>query len=253
MNNPFDRDKKTHFGFSDVPYNEKANKVADVFHSVAPKYDIMNDFMSFGMHRLWKKFTISHANIRPGQKVLDIACGTGDLSIEFSKLVGKSGLVILSDINNKMLAEGRDRLTNKGIISNVEFIQADAECLPFKNNEFDCITIAFGLRNVTDKNKALKSIYRILKPGGKLLILEFSKPKNNILKKIYDKYSFNIIPKIGKFIANDEQSYKYLVESIRMHPDQEKLKEMMENASFEDNDYFNLTGGIVALHKGFKY
>lgn len=245
--------KTTHFGFTEVPLHEKSRRVADVFHSVASQYDIMNDVMSFGLHRLWKQFTITQSGIRPGQHVLDVAGGTGDLSIEFSRKVGKTGLVILSDINEKMLLQGRDRLLDKGITDNVVFIQADAENLPFHDNQFDCLSIAFGLRNVTDKQRALHSMYRVLKPGGKLLILEFSKPSIPLLNKLYDSYSFNIIPKLGRLITGDEASYQYLVESIRMHPDQETLKNMMEKADFEDVNYFNLTGGVVALHKGFKY
>ena len=243
----------THFGFTEVPIHEKSNRVADVFHSVASQYDVMNDAMSFGLHRLWKQFTIAQSDVRPGNHVLDIAGGTGDLSLAFLKKVGKTGLVILSDINEKMLQQGRNRLIDKGITENIEFVQADAENLPFHDNQFDCLSIAFGLRNVTDKQRALHSMYRVLKPGGRLLVLEFSKPVTPLLNKIYDGYSFNIIPKLGRFIANDEASYQYLVESIRMHPDQETLKNMMEIAQFEDVKYHNLTGGIVALHKGYKY
>jgi len=244
---------KTHFGFTEVPINEKVNRVADVFHSVANKYDLMNDVMSFGMHRLWKRFTINEANVRKGQTVLDLAGGTGDLAKAFSKKVGSNGLVVLSDINEKMLDRGRERLTDEGIVENIQYVQADAECLPFPENYFDCITIAFGLRNVTDKSAALASMFRVLKPGGKLLILEFSKPVIPLLNTLYDKYSFNIIPKLGAWITNDEESYQYLVESIRMHPDQETLKQMMQENGFEESEYFNLSGGIVALHKGFKY
>lgn len=243
----------THFGFKEVPIQEKVNRVADVFHSVASKYDLMNDVMSLGMHRLWKRFTIGQSGVRSGQKILDIAGGTGDLAKEFAKKVGKDGLVILADINEKMLAVGRQRLTDQGIVGNVEFVQADAEKLPFEDNYFDCITIAFGLRNVTDKSAALRSMYRVLKPGGKLLVLEFSKPTVPVFNKIYDEYSFKLIPKFGEWICNDRDSYQYLVESIRMHPDQDTLKNMMSEAGFENVEYHNLTGGIVALHKGFKY
>lgn len=243
----------THFGFKEIPRHEKSQRVADVFESVAHKYDLMNDLMSLGMHRLWKKFTLEQSNIRNGQFILDIAGGTGDLAKEFAKKVGKEGLVVLADINDKMLQQGRTRLTDQGLVGNITFIQADAEQLPFPDNYFDCITIAFGLRNVTNKALALNSMYRVLKPGGKCLILEFSKPTLPLFNKIYDKYSFNIIPKLGELICNDRESYQYLVESIRMHPDQEKLKTMMLAAGFEDVDFFNLTGGIVALHKGFKY
>jgi len=252
MTKPDDNDT-THFGYKEVPTHEKSSRVAEVFHSVANKYDLMNDVMSFGMHRLWKRFTIDQANVRPGQLILDIAGGTGDLAKVFAKKTGPQGKVILADINEKMLEQGRERLVNEGIVGNVTYVQADAEDLPFSDNYFDCITIAFGLRNVTDKARALRSMYRVLKPGGKLLVLEFSKPTLPLLNTIYDKYSFHVIPKLGEWICKDAESYQYLVESIRMHPDQETLKTMMQDASFEDVTYHNLTGGIVALHKGFKY
>ncbi|MCK5640258.1 MAG: bifunctional demethylmenaquinone methyltransferase/2-methoxy-6-polyprenyl-1,4-benzoquinol methylase UbiE [Gammaproteobacteria bacterium] len=242
----------THFGFEQVARDQKANKVADVFHSVAGKYDLMNDLMSMGIHRLWKRFTIEMSGVRQGHKVLDIAGGTGDLAAKFSRLVGPEGQVILSDINASMLEVGRGRMVDRGIISNVEYAQANAECLPFPDNYFDCITIAFGLRNVTDKNKALASMHRILKPGGRLLVLEFSKPVAPGLAPIYDAYSFKLLPKLGKLFAGDSDSYQYLAESIRMHPDQKTLKEMMEQAGFSRCDFHNLTGGIVALHRGFK-
>lgn len=244
---------KTHFGFTEVPIQEKSQRVAEVFRSVAPKYDLMNDLMSFGLHRLWKRFTIAQSGVRSGQTVLDIAGGTGDLTREFSKKVGKQGHVVLADINENMLRHGRERLIDQGIVGNVLYVQADAEALPFPDNHFDCITIAFGLRNVTDKLTALKSMYRVLKPGGKCLILEFSKPALPWLSSIYDTYSFKVIPKIGAWVTGDSDSYQYLVESIRMHPDQETLKKMLETAEFEDVKYFNLTGGIVAVHEGFKY
>lgn len=242
----------THFGYTTVAKEEKATKVAEVFHSVAAKYDIMNDLMSAGIHRLWKQLTIEASCARRGHKILDIAGGTGDLAAKFSKIVGKDGLVILADINNSMLNVGRDKLTDKGIVSNIQYVQANAECLPFPDNYFDCITIAFGLRNVTDKDMALRSMFRILKPGGRLLVLEFSKPTNKLLEKAYDAYSFNILPKVGKLVADDAESYQYLAESIRMHPDQDTLKDMMQAAGFEQCDYTNMTGGIVALHKGLK-
>jgi demethylmenaquinone methyltransferase/2-methoxy-6-polyprenyl-1,4-benzoquinol methylase len=245
--------EKTHFGYREVPENEKAALVAEVFRSVAPKYDLMNDLMSFGLHRLWKRFTIQHAALRPGQKVLDVASGTGDLAREFAKAVGAQGKVVMTDINEAMLQVGRERLEDAGIIGNIECVQADAEKLPFDDNYFDCVSIAFGLRNVTQKANALKSMYRVLKPGGKLLILEFSQANTPFLKKIYDLYSFHVIPKMGALVTNDRESYQYLVESIRMHPDQETLKTMMMDAGFEDVNYFNLNGGIVALHKGYKY
>lgn len=246
-------DKTTHFGFRDVKHEEKASLVAEVFQSVAPKYDVMNDLMSLGMHRLWKRFTIKQAAIKPGQRILDVASGTGDLAMAFAKLTGSKGSVIMTDINEAMLNTGRDRLLDGGVSGNIECVQCDAEKLPFADNDFDLVTIAFGLRNVTDKLAALKSMYRVLKPGGKLLILEFSKVQTPLLSKIYDLYSFNVIPKIGGLVANDSASYQYLVESIRMHPDQETMKSMMLEAGFEDVDYFNLSGGIVALHQGFKY
>lgn len=243
----------THFGYKEVPLNEKASLVAEVFRSVAPKYDLMNDLMSFGLHRFWKRFAIEQAEIRPGDVVLDIACGTGDLAKMLAKKVGDHGKVILTDINETMLQTGRERLEDKGMVGNISYVQANAENLPFTANFFDCITIAFGLRNVTHKAAALKSIYRILKPGGKLLILEFSHTQSPLLKKMYDFYSFNVIPKLGEWVANDKDSYQYLVESIRMHPDQETLKSMMNEAGFEDAAFFNLNGGIVALHTGYKY
>ncbi len=244
--------KTTHFGFQEVPIEDKANRVADVFHSVAAKYDIMNDLMSGGVHRLWKRFTIEISGVRAGDKVLDIAGGTGDLSYKFSRLVGPEGLVVLADINESMLRVGRDRLTDRGVSSNLVVAQADAQYLPFPDNTFDCITIAFGLRNVTDKDLALRSMLRILKPGGRLLVLEFSKPKSQALSKVYDTYSFRVLPFMGKLIANDADSYSYLAESIRMHPDQETLQGMMEEAGFANCRYHNMTGGVVALHKGTK-
>lgn len=246
-------EKNTHFGYRNVREEEKSSLVAEVFRSVAPKYDLMNDLMSLGMHRLWKKFTINQAALRPGHRLLDVASGTGDLAKAFSKVVGPTGKVVMTDINEAMLQVGRDRLIDAGIIGNVECVLADAEQLPFANDDFDCVTIAFGLRNVTNKLNALKSMYRVLKPGGKLLVLEFSKPPSPLLSKLYDAYSFNIIPKMGQLVTNDKDSYQYLVESIRMHPDQETLKAMMQEAGFESVNYFNLNGGIVALHKGYKY
>jgi demethylmenaquinone methyltransferase/2-methoxy-6-polyprenyl-1,4-benzoquinol methylase len=213
---------------------------------------LMNDLMSGGVHRLWKRVTIEMSGVRPGHHVLDIAGGTGDLAAKFSKIVGPEGTVVLADINDSMLKVGRDRLVDRGITDNVRFSQADAQYLPFPDNTFDVITIAFGLRNVTDKDMALRSMYRVLKPGGKLLVLEFSKPPNQLLSKIYDGYSFNILPKLGKLFANDADSYQYLAESIRMHPDQETLQGMMDNAGFANTDYHNMTGGIVALHRGVK-
>lgn len=245
-------DEQTHFGFQQVPVGEKAKRVADVFHSVADNYDIMNDVMSLGVHRIWKRFTLSQTGLRAGQKVLDLAGGTGDLAMKMAGMVGSSGQVVLSDINGSMLRRGRERLTDNGVAGNIEYVQANAECLPFPDNTFDCITIAFGLRNVTDKDQALRSMYRILKPGGRLLVLEFSKPVVPGLAPIYDAYSFKLLPLMGKLIAKDADSYQYLAESIRMHPDQQTLKGMMEEAGFSKVKYHNLSGGIVALHKGFK-
>lgn len=245
-------DSTTHFGYKTVDATNKADMVADVFHSVAAKYDVMNDVMSFGVHRIWKQLTIDQSGVRPGQHVLDLAGGTGDLAIKMAKRVGPTGSVVLSDINESMLSVGRDRLTDLGIVGNVSYSQANAESLPFANNSFHCVTMAFGLRNVTDKDKALASIFRVLKPGGRLLVLEFSKPVLPLLSRAYDTYSFKVLPVMGKLIAGDEESYRYLAESIRMHPDQETLKGMMEEVGFENTSYQNFTGGIVALHKGFK-
>jgi len=243
----------THFGFKTVAETEKEHLVADVFHSVAEKYDLMNDLMSFGIHRLWKRFTIDCAGVRPGQKILDLAGGTGDLTAKFSRLVGDSGEVVLADINDSMLKVGREKLRNKGLVNNIRYVQANAEALPFPDNYFDLITIGFGLRNVTHKEQALASMYRALKPGGRLLVLEFSKPTNIVMSKLYDFYSFKVLPKMGQLVAKDSDSYQYLAESIRMHPDQETLKGMMETVGFEQVTYHNLTQGVVALHRGFKF
>ncbi len=243
----------THFGYKTVDAEKKADLVADVFHSVAAKYDIMNDVMSFGIHRLWKRFTIESAGARPGMKVLDLAGGTGDLTAKFSHIVGNTGQVTLADINDSMLKVGREKLRNRGVVGNVNYVQANAEALPFPDNHFDIITIAFGLRNVTDKDSAIRSMLRVLKPGGKLLILEFSKPQHDLMRKIYDIYSFKVLPKMGDIITQDAGSYEYLAESIRMHPDQETLKGMMIDAGFEQVEYTNMTDGIVALHKGYKF
>ncbi|WP_145569540.1 bifunctional demethylmenaquinone methyltransferase/2-methoxy-6-polyprenyl-1,4-benzoquinol methylase UbiE [Yersinia mollaretii] len=249
-----DQEKETtHFGFRTVAKEKKEGMVAAVFHSVAAKYDLMNDLMSFGVHRIWKRFTIDCSGVRRGQRVLDLAGGTGDLTAKFSRLVGEQGEVVLADINESMLRMGREKLRDKGIVGNVSYVQANAEALPFPDNYFDCITISFGLRNVTEKEKALRSMFRVLKPGGRLLVLEFSKPLLEPLSKAYDAYSFHILPKIGELVAQDSESYRYLAESIRMHPDQETLKGMMIEAGFENVTYSNLTGGIVALHRGFKF
>lgn len=246
------KNSTTDFGFREVPVEEKVKKVADVFHSVAGKYDLMNDLMSGGVHRLWKKLTIEQSGARRGHTILDIAGGTGDLTMRFSRIVGPTGKVVLADINDSMLKVGRDRLMDRGVAGNVEFVQANAECLPFPDNTFDVITIAFGLRNVTDKDAAIRSMTRVLKPGGKVMVLEFSKTDNPALTKLYDFYSFNILPKIGQLVAGDSESYKYLAESIRMHPDQETLKSMMQDAGLVNCKYQNMTGGIVALHTGIK-
>ncbi|MCX8585535.1 bifunctional demethylmenaquinone methyltransferase/2-methoxy-6-polyprenyl-1,4-benzoquinol methylase UbiE [Gilliamella sp. B3023] len=250
---PNENQDKIDFGYTQVSKQDKVKRVAEVFHSVADKYDIMNDLMSFGIHRIWKKITIEYSSVRKGQKVLDLAGGTGDLTAKFSQIVGDDGLVVLADINESMLKVGRDKLRDKGLFKNIEYVQANAEELPFADNYFDCITISFGLRNVTDKQKALESMWRVLKPGGRLLILEFSKPQYQILNKAYDLYSFTMLPLMGKIVANDSDSYRYLAESIRMHPDQKTLKKMMEDAGFVDVKYHNMTGGIVALHTGFKF
>jgi demethylmenaquinone methyltransferase/2-methoxy-6-polyprenyl-1,4-benzoquinol methylase len=245
-------DKTTHFGFQKVPVEEKAQRVRSVFDSVATDYDLMNDVMSLGIHRLWKRLAIGMANIRPGQQVLDLAGGTGDLVLMIAPRVGPQGRVVLSDINNAMIRTGRARLLDRGIAGNVEYVQADAERLPFPDNSFDCITMAFGLRNVTHKQAALDAMYRVLKPGGRLLILEFSRPAA-LLKPAYDFYSFSILPRLGQLIARDAASYRYLAESIRMHPDQKTLVGMLESAGFEDCSFHNLTGGIVAIHRGYKF
>jgi demethylmenaquinone methyltransferase/2-methoxy-6-polyprenyl-1,4-benzoquinol methylase len=241
----------THFGYKDVAVDDKADLVKGVFDSVASRYDIMNDLMSGGMHRLWKRYTIQHANARPGHVILDLAGGTGDLAREFARIVGERGRVVLADINAAMLEHGRRRLVDAGVAGNVELAQVDAEALPFADNTFDRISIAFGLRNVTDKEGALAEMNRVLKPGGKVLILEFSEPSRAI-KPAYDLYSFKVLPLLGRLIARDPESYQYLAESIRMHPDQETLLGMMQDAGFERCRYNNLTAGIVALHTGYK-
>lgn len=247
-----EQQKTTHFGFQEIPLGEKAHKVAEVFHSVANRYDLMNDLMSFGIHRLWKRFTIELGSIRPGMRILDLAGGTGDLASVFAELAGPKGQVILSDINSSMLEQGRERLTNEGKVGNLSYVQANAESLPFPANHFDRITIAFGLRNVTRKEAALRSMYQVLKPGGQLLVLEFSRPAA-WLTPVYNAYSFWALPRLGQLVTGDADSYRYLVESIRQHPNQETLCAMMQSAGFERCDFYNLSQGIVALHRGYKY
>ena len=245
-------ERSTDFGFQRVPRADKARRVRQVFDSVAANYDLMNDLMSAGTHRLWKRFTLALANLRPGQRALDVAGGTGDLAAGLARQVGPRGLVVLADINAAMLARGRDRLIDEGYVGSVEFVQADAERLPFADGIFDCITIGFGLRNVTDKRTALGAMQRALKPGGQLLVLEFSQPRVSGLKALYDAYSFRVLPWLGQVVAGDAASYRYLAESIRMHPDQETLLGMLEDAGLEGCRYHNLSGGIVAVHRGYR-
>ena len=247
-----DPERTADFGFEKVPWAEKAGRVRAVFSSVAGKYDVMNDLMSFGVHRLWKQFVLSLTGLKAGQSALDVAGGTGDLTRGLARQVGKTGRVVLSDINRGMLEAGRDRLLDLGYAGNVQCLVADAERLPFAAASFDCVTIGFGLRNVTDKAAALASMYRVLKPGGQLLVLEFSKPVAPGLKPVYDAYSFDLLPLMGRLVAKDEASYRYLAESIRMHPDQDTLLDMLKAAGFAEARYHNLTGGIVAVHRGYK-
>jgi len=249
MNEP---DRTADFGFEKVAWDEKAGRVRSVFASVAGKYDVMNDLMSFGVHRLWKRFALSLTGLKVGQHALDVAGGTGDLALGMLRQVGKNGRVVLSDINADMLAIGRDRLLDHGFVANVECLVADAERLPFDDNSFDCVTIGFGLRNVTDKPAALRSMHRVLKPGGQLLVLEFSTPVAPGLKPAYDAYSFKVLPLLGRLVARDSASYRYLAESIRMHPNQDTLLQMLRDAGFGQTRYHNLAGGIVALHRGYK-
>lgn len=252
MNHPADNNQ-VDFGFEKVPWDDKQRRVRGVFDSVSGNYDLMNDLMSGGLHRAWKDFTLSLTNLRPGQRALDVAGGTGDLALGMTRQVGERGLVILSDINAAMLGRGRDRLIDAGIVRGVDFALANAECLPFAPSSFDCVTIGFGLRNVTNKAAALASMRSVLKPGGQLLVLEFSKPVSPWLARIYDGYSFGILPRLGRVVANDEASYRYLAESIRMHPDQETLLGLLRDAGLEDCRYHNLAGGIVAVHRGYRY
>jgi len=247
------QDKTTHFGYQSVPETEKAGRVRGVFDSVASRYDLMNDLMSLGVHRLWKRYAVELAGVRRGQRVLDLAAGTGDLSDRFAGLVGPDGLVVMTDINAAMLARGRNRMLDRGHAGNLDYAQVDAEALPFPDNSFDLISIGFGLRNVTHKEQALKAMYRVLRPGGRVLVLEFSKPVSKPLEKVYDAYSFGLLPLIGRVVAQDADSYRYLAESIRMHPDQQTLKGILEEAGFERCDVHNLSGGIVAIHRGFKF
>ena len=240
------------FGYEQVPWGAKKERVRGVFDSVAPRYDLMNDVMSGGLHRLWKRFTIAKSGLRPGQQALDVAAGSGDLALGLARRVGRTGRVLVTDINAAMLAAGRNRLLNAGIAGNVQYVLADAEALPFADASFHCVTIGFGLRNVTDKDAALASLYRVLKPGGRLLVLEFSKAQLGPLAPLYELYSFQLLPRFGELLAGDAASYRYLAESIRRHPDQETLKGMMERQGFERCEYYNLTAGVVALHVGYR-
>jgi demethylmenaquinone methyltransferase/2-methoxy-6-polyprenyl-1,4-benzoquinol methylase len=242
----------TDFGFSQVPEEDKARRVAEVFDSVATRYDLMNDLMSLGLHRLWKRYAIGVSGVRAGHRVLDLAGGTGDLAALIAPRVGEAGLVVVADINRAMLEVGRERLDDRGLVGSLRYAQLDAEQLPFADNSFDCVTMAFGLRNVTRKERALESILRTLRPGGRLLVLEFSQVTVAALRPLYDLYSFRALPLIGRLVAGDAGSYRYLAESIRMHPDQETLKAMMQAAGFVQCDYVNLTAGVVALHRGVK-
>jgi demethylmenaquinone methyltransferase / 2-methoxy-6-polyprenyl-1,4-benzoquinol methylase len=245
-------ERSTDFGFERVPREDKARRVRGVFDSVAERYDLMNDLMSAGTHRLWKRFTLGLANLRAGQQALDVAGGTGDLAAGLARQVGARGLIVLSDLNAAMLSRGRDRLLDEGFVGNVATVQADAERLPFAADTFDCITIGFGLRNVTDKAAALSSMARVLKPGGQLLVLEFSHPRLPGLQRLYDAYSFHVLPWLGRVVAQDAASYRYLAESIRVHPDQERLLQMLKDTGLEGCRYHNLSGGIVAVHRGYK-
>ena len=242
----------TDFGFASIPKDKKKSRVRAVFDSVAEQYDIMNDVMSLGLHRLWKRFVVAQSGLKAGQKALDVAAGSGDLSLGLLKRVGPTGRVIVTDINTAMLRRGRDRLVNAGMTGNVEYAEADAENLPFKSEVFNCVTIGFGLRNLTDKSSALRSMRRVLKPGGRVLVLEFSKPNFGPLNRFYDMYSFQVLPKLGQLLANDAASYQYLAESIRKHPGQEQLKALMVEQGFERCCYYNLSGGIVSVHVGFR-
>ncbi|MBT4107093.1 MAG: bifunctional demethylmenaquinone methyltransferase/2-methoxy-6-polyprenyl-1,4-benzoquinol methylase UbiE [Proteobacteria bacterium] len=246
-------ERATHFGFSEIDPAEKAGRVGEVFSSVASRYDLMNDLMSFGSHRLWKDLALARSGVREGHRVLDVAAGSGDMTMRFARQVGTSGQVVMTDINASMLACGRSRLLNEGLGVNVQMLLADAESLPFSGGQFDCVSIAFGLRNVTRIPKALASMSRLLKPGGRLVILEFSTPTSTLLSRAYDLFSFSVIPSMGKMVTGDEQSYQYLVESIRKHPNQQTLSAMMEEAGLEDVKHQNINGGIVAIHTGYRF
>lgn len=248
-----DLDREADFGYERVPWDEKKHRVGGVFDSVATRYDLMNDVMSFGLHRLWKRFAIERTGLRSGDYALDVAAGSGDLSIAMARRVGKNGRIVVSDINASMLAVGRDRVLDAGIVGNVEFAIADAERLPFNDRSFDCVTIGFGLRNVTDKDAALREFHRVLKPGGRIVVLEFSKPQAAAIEPLYDAYSFRVLPQLGEWLAGDADSYRYLAESIRRHPDQETLLKMCAAAGFERCEYFNLAMGVVAVHVGFRF
>lgn len=248
-----EREGLTDFGFREVPESEKTRLVREVFDSVATRYDVMNDLMSFGVHRVWKRFAVAQVGLHPGQRALDLAGGTGDVALALARAAGPQGRVVLCDINGAMMAQGRARLADRGVVGNVDFVQANAECLPFPDASFDAISIAFGLRNVTRKERALAEMARVLRPGGRGVVLEFSRPVLPGLDRLYDLYSFNLLPWLGRVVARDEASYRYLAESIRRHPDQETLKGMMAQAGFERVHYFNLSGGIVAVHKGYRF
>jgi len=244
--------RRTHFGYEEVDWRDKARRVSGVFDSVADRYDLMNDLMSLGVHRLWKRFAVEQSGLRVGQRALDVAAGTGDLARAYAAQVGASGHVVMTDINPRMLERGRERLLDAGIGGNVSYVLANAERLPFADSTFDCVSIGFGLRNVTDKSAALASMHRLLKPGGRLLVLEFSQPTLPLVRSLYDLYSFSVLPRLGQLIVGDEASYRYLAESIRVHPDQEQMKAMMEEVGLERCRYYNLSGGIVALHVGYR-
>ena len=251
-NSAQDSERLTDFGYERLPRSEKKARVRGVFDSVAPRYDLMNDAMSFGIHRLWKRFTIARTGLRDGHAALDVAAGSGDLALGLARRVGPSGRVVVTDINAAMLDAGRDRLLDAGLVRNIDYVQADAEALPFRSGAFNCVTIGFGLRNVTDRDAALASMFRVLKPGGRLLVLEFSQPRLGPFEPAYNFYSFQVLPRLGSLLAGDSESYRYLAESIRRHPDQDAMQGLLEAAGFERCSCHNLSGGIVALHSGYK-